>query len=128
MRKTRTLEIDMTLPEFGSTKQIPFTESDLDTFSRQYSEMVLRTYEYTSVEQEMEDWSLQDGYLVFAPEVGTIRIARGTVDDETAWWVDIKDWARPCHGSAVPKWEYQAHFPGIFTVDWVGWIYAQWIV
>ncbi|MCJ0901650.1 hypothetical protein MTX38_31690, partial [Rhodococcus sp. ARC_M13] len=48
--------------------------------------------------------------------------------DETAWWVDIKDWARPCHGSAVPKWEYQAHFPGIFTVDWVGWIYAQWIV
>lgn len=84
MRKTRTLEIDMTLPEFGSTVQIPFTESDLDTFSRQYSEMVVRTYEYTSVEREMEDWSLQDGYLVFAPEVGTIRIARGTVDDETA--------------------------------------------
>ena len=55
MRTTRTLEIDMTLPEFGSTVQIPFTESNLGTFSRQYSEMVVRTYEYTSVEQEMED-------------------------------------------------------------------------
>lgn len=129
MRETRTLEIQMTLPRFRSTEQTPFTEEDLDTISRRCGEIMSDDTDGNyGVEAVMKEWTLEDGYLVYRPgELAAIRIGRGSIEDETSWWVDVEDHLSPCHGFASSGWRYQAHFPGIFTADWVNWIYRQWL-
>ncbi|MFK4362371.1 hypothetical protein [Rhodococcus sp. 27YEA6] len=129
MREPRTLEIEMDSPGFRTTDLHPFTEADLETFSRCYGEMMFDATEGNdSVEETMEDWTLVDGYLVYTPIISAIRIGRGTIKGETSWWVDSQDYVMPCHGTGAHVWRYQAHFPGVFTVEWINWIYTQWFV
>lgn len=37
----------------------------------------------------MDDWDLLDGFLVYRPDVGTMRVGHGAVDGEAAWWVEV---------------------------------------
>lgn len=124
----RTLEITMNQPKWRTTEQDPFTEDDLERIARACGEhLALLSGGAIDPAECRDEWKLEDGYLVYAPEINTIRIGRGLIEEQTSWWVDVQRSLCPAHGQPSYGWEYQAHFPGIFTADWVNWLYSQWL-
>ncbi|ORI21818.1 hypothetical protein BH686_04285 [Rhodococcus erythropolis] len=124
-RPDRTLEIHMNQPMWKSTEQDPFTEADLARIEQEYADHETLV-SGMDPEQARSLWELEDGYLVFAAEVNTIRIGRGHIYGLSSWWVDLQSQMAPTHGHPTDGWEYQAHFPGAFTPDWINWLYTQW--
>lgn len=122
----RTLEITMNQPMWNTTEQVPFTEADLARIAQEDAdhEAILGDMD---PEQAHGFWGLEDGYLVYAPDVNTVRFGRGLIKGQTSWWVDLQTQLAPTHGQPTYGWEYQAHFPGTFTTDWVDWLYSQWL-
>lgn len=125
-RTDRTLEIHMNQPKWKSAEQDPFTEADLAHIAQEYAD-----HETILSGMDSDDarslWKLADGYLVYAPDANTIRIGRGLIYSQISWWVDLQSQLAPTHGQPTYGWEYQAHFPGAFTADWVNWLYSQWL-
>lgn len=110
----------MNPPKPHRIDQTPFGEHDLEVISRRCGETYFaRSGGSATVEEVMDDWDLRDGSLVCRPDVGTMRVGHGTVDGEAAWWVEVP--------SGNTGWNYHAHFPGIFTGEWVYWLYSQWL-
>ena len=121
----RTLEITMNSPLWRATELDPFTEDDLARIAQEYAdhEDILCGMD---PDEARSYWKLEDGHLVYAPDVRTIRIGHGLIGGETFWWVDVRTSMSPTHGQPVYGWEYHAHFPGTFTADWINWLYSQW--
>lgn len=42
-----------------------------------------------TVEEVVDDWDVIDGFLVYRPDVGSMRVGIGTVDGEDAWWMEV---------------------------------------
>ncbi|KLN73038.1 hypothetical protein AS032_31910 [Rhodococcus qingshengii] len=122
----RTLEITMNQPRWNTTELDPFTEADLARIAQEYvdHEEILSGMD---PDEARSFWKLEDGYLVFTVDANTIRIGHGLIDAQTSWWVDLQTQVAPTHGQPTYGWEYQSHFPGIFTADWVNWLYNQWL-
>lgn len=122
----RTLEITMNQPRWNTTEQVPFTEADLARIAQEYvdHEEILCGMD---PDEARSFWELKDGYLVFTVDANTIRIGHGLIDAQTSWWVDLQIQVAPTHGQPTYGWEYQAHFPGTFTADWINWLYSQWL-
>lgn len=77
MSEGRTLPVTMNPPLPSGVEQRPFTEQDLETISRRCGESYYnRSGGSTTVEEVMDDWDLTDGFLVYRPDVATMRVGQ----------------------------------------------------